>query len=365
MKRYFPLLLLIILFPITRVKCDFVKQEVDWFHLYGGSFSESGVSITKSSDGGYFIVGSSNDRDPWWDIYVIKTDELGNEIWNNTYGNLRESEQAYDHVLAENDGLVIIGIKDRDNATKKNILVVKISKDGDLLWNQTYGSERIEEGRSIIISSEGGFILTGSQSGTGPTETDIIVMKIDDNGNLLWNSTIEQIGHEIGASIIESSNGGYIITGSISRPELESDLYLVKINNTGSVLWNRTFGDSGYNITYRLYPQDQGKFVGEDDEGNIIVMGQTQSFGASDLDILVLKLDSEGYLIWKKLLGGEDQDGIGNGVIIKDGFIVVGSTNSFGAGINDDVLIYKLYANGSINWMMTFGAEGIDRGFDV
>jgi hypothetical protein len=363
MKSYFGFLLFFLVFPVIVTNGDTTTYGVEWSHTYGGPYSDIGSSVTESSDGGFIIVGSSDHRDPSYDVLIIKTDKDGNELWNNTYGKILNSERAFHHISLINNGIAIIGITQTGN-NKNAYFVSRVSESGEMLWNKTYDFTGAHgEHAYISETSVGNYIIAGTIY-SGITEYDILVFQIDNEGNLLWNKTIGGKGYEVANSILKCANGDFILAGQINLPELESDCYVLRIDPFGEVSWNKTFGDSGYNLTHRISPQDIAKFSQETDEGDFYVWGQTQSFGAKQDDFLLIKLDSDGNRLWQKRFDGDEDEAAGRGgIITKDGdFVAVGSTWSSGSGIKYDVFVSSIHSNGTIEWILTFDDETNERG---
>jgi len=202
----------------------------------------------------------------------------------------------------------------------------------DTLWMSTFGGDSNDYGWAVTETSDGNFVMVGNTWSYGAGSSDIWFVKVDANGEEQWHKTLGGTMNENGYSIDETSDGGFIILGS-TFGENYSDFWLVRTDSEGNEIWDRNFG--GYDL-------DKGYCVQQTSDGGFVMTGHTTSFGAGDFKMAVIKTDADGDIIWDKLLGGPGIDG---GVCIRqteDGnLIVLGDTSSFGTG-NDDLWLVRL-----------------------
>lgn len=194
-------------------------------------------------------------------------------------------------------------------------------------WDKTFGSRDYDEyGYSVQQTSDGGYILVGT------THDDVWLIKTDAIGNKQWDKTFGGSHYESGYAVQQTYDGGYIILGeTTSFGGGGYDIWLVKTDASGSRQWDRTFGGRS---------DDKGRFVQQTSDGGYIIIGWTKSFGAGGHDVWLIKVDASGNKQWDKTLGGRNDD-LGNSVrqASDGGYILVGWTNSFGAGKHDVWLI--------------------------
>jgi len=203
---------------------------------------------------------------------------------------------------------------------------------------KTIGGPAIEAGKSLIQTSDGGYAITGATTSFGAGEADVYVVKLDANGNLQWTKTIGGKKEDVGTSLIQTSDGGYAIAGHTeSFGEGEADVYVVKLDAKGNLQWTKTIGGP---------ETEEGRSLIQTSDGGYAITGYTKSFGAGDYDVYVVKLDAKGNLQWTKTIGGPESE-IGNSLIQTSdgGYAIAGFTKSFGAG-GDDVYVVKLDKNG-------------------
>jgi hypothetical protein len=213
---------------------------------------------------------------------------------------------------------------------------------------KTISGSNDDEARSIIQSSDGSYVVAGGTGSFGAGGFDIYVVKLDSGGNVQWTKTIGGSDGDVANSIIQSSDGGYVVAGlTRSFGAGDYDFYVVKLDSSGNVIWTKTIGGSLTDVAWSIIQSSDGGYV---------VAGWTWSFGAGGSDIYVVKLDSGGNVQWAKTIGGSNNDGSVSffyaAVSItqsSDGsYVVAGSTQSFGAGAYPDMYVVKMDANGNV-----------------
>ena len=266
--------------------------SVEWEKTYSGIGIDQFPSIRQTPDGGY-ILSASTTSSGSSSISLWKLDASGNITWQKTYGGSSVSVRnaTNESIYQTSDGgYVLIGWTNPGPAGGDDALVLKLDQNGNIQWQKTYGGSESDQVYSIRQTSDGGYVLTGWSTSFGDLNGDLWVLKLDSNGNILWEKKYGGPGSgESGQSIKETSDGGYIVTGTIyPLPPLNYDLWVLKLDNSGNILWQKTYGGSG---------AEWGESVQQVADGGYIVAGTSGSFGAGNGDILLLKLDSSGNLL--------------------------------------------------------------------
>ncbi|MHA2612326.1 MAG: InlB B-repeat-containing protein, partial [bacterium JZ-2024 1] len=331
-----------------------------WARTYWGARRDVARSIQQTSDGGYIVAGYTRSVGAGsGDIWVLKLDADGNVLWQKTYGGT-DSDGASSIQQTSDGGYIVAGYTYSFGAGRYDIWVLKLDADGNVLWQKTYGGANWDEAYSIQQTSDGGYIVAGdtwSFVAAWNDVSDFWVLKLDENGNVVWQKTYGGVKEDRAYSIQQTSDGGYIVAGeTYSFGAGDWDIWVLKLNANGDVVWQRTYGWA------RL---DWARSIQQTSDGGYIVAGMTDSFGAGSWDIWVLKLDANGNVLWQKTYGGANWDEAYSIQQTSDGgYIVAGKTYSFGAGYTD-IWVLKLDADGNVLWQKTYGGEYNEGAYSI
>jgi beta-propeller uncharacterized protein DUF5122 len=312
---------------------------LQWSRSIGGPNYEGAFFIVQTSDGGYAAAGGTASFGAGNnDFYIVKLDSAGNMQWNKTVGGIYE-DVAFAIIQSTDGGYAIAGYTYSFGAGDRDFYIVKLDASGNLQWNRTIGGMYYEYGETLIQTSDGGYAVAGFTYSFGAGNGDFYIVKLDSGGSLLWSKTIGGTQPDYCLSIIQTTDGGYAAAGpSSSYGGGDNDFYIVKLDGSGSFQWTRTFGGSGL---------DYAESVIQTTDGGYAVAGLTYSFGAGNKDMYIVRLDSSGNLLWNRAIGGPNYDYAESIVQTSDGgYIAAGHTNSYGAG-DYDAYIVKLDAGGN------------------
>ena len=313
------------------VKTDASGNEI-WSNTFGGYMANS---VQQTSDGEYILAGSRNDN-----VYLVKTDASGNEIWSKTFGR-SGIEFAYSIQQTSDGEFILAGYTTSSSVGYSDMYLVKTDASGNEIWSQTFGRSGADTAHSVQQTFDGGFILAGTTD-TPSNDADMYLVKTDASGNEIWSQTFGGSGNEQAFSVQQTSDGGFILagrTGSFGAGNL--DMYLVKTDASGNQEWSQTFGGSG---------KDESRSVQQTSDGGFILAGFTGSFGAGYFDMYLVKTDASGNEIWSQTFGGSELEQARSVQQTSDGgFILAGITESFGAG-NYDMYLVKTDSQGNQEW---------------
>ncbi len=324
-----------------------------WTRTFGGDSSDIGSSVQQTTDGGYIIAGNTNSYGQGQgDYWLVKTDSIGNLEWSQTYGG-----SSYEDCQAAQEtsdgGYVVVGATRSFSAGGTDFYVVKTDSIGEPIWSRSYGGQHAEWAKHIIETSDGGFAIVGHISSTGSYCYGYLI-RTDQNGNQLWSRQYGGTETDGLYSIQETDDGGFIMGGvTQSFGAGWKDMYLIRTDANGDTLWTRTFGGTGNDWGFRTIQTFDGGFI---------LVGEEQSFGASDMDMYVVKTDSAGNTLWSQSYGGTGTErAYSVNETFDHGLIIAGYTDSFGAG-SHDVWVVKTDANGNEQWSRTVGGSDYDNG---
>jgi hypothetical protein len=324
---------------IWLVKTD-SNGNMEWNKTFGTEGYEVAQDLIVTDDEGYIILGQTTSFGAGeGDAWLIKTDSIGNMQWNKTYGGIG-SDKGWKIIRTSDNGYAIAGITNSYGQGGNDYWLFKTDSVGTLQWNMTFGGTEDERARGIIETADNGFLLTGWSGSYGAGGLDYWLVKTDPNGNHEWNQTYGGTDTERAIATISTNDGGYITAGNTaSFGQGETDFYLVKIDNSGNMAWNKTYGGAEAETPFSIIKTTDGGYG---------VAGHSYSLGAGENDFWFVKTDSTGNILFNQTYGGEMSDTSRALIQTPDGgYIIAGFTASFGQGENDFWLI-KTDENGII-----------------
>lgn len=329
----------------------------EWNRTWGRSYWDISEGVAVDSLDNIYITGSTyNFGTGDYNMVLVKYDNSGVQIWNRTWGG-NDDEEGLDLVVDSSDNIYLIGYKYYYGTGYSDIILVKYDNSGTELWNRTWDGSDEEVGLDIIVDSYDNVYLVGYTLNYGTGYYDMVLVKYNSPGVELWNCTWGGFGYHRGWAIAVDSSDNIYITGITNNYGVGyEDIILLKCDDSGVELWNRTWGGSAW---------DSGWGVIVDSSNNIYITGITTSFGAENGNIILLKYDSSGVLQWNRTWGGNNGDyGFGVDVDFSDNIYITGATSSFGAEYNDIILL-KYNNSGVLQWNRTWGGNDEDSGLGV
>jgi hypothetical protein len=322
-----------------------------WSKTYGGTGNDASEDVILTADGGYAMAGwTSSSGAGGNDAWLVKTDSFGNVQWNKTYGGA-STDYCYSVYQTVDGGYLMIGYTQSFGAGGRDGWLVKTDASGNMQWNKTYGTPGQELLFSLVMASDGGYLLKGTSPSGG------WIIKTDANGNMQWNQTIVTPYGRWLYTAIQTSDGGYAFAASNTTQAGTqiSDAILIKTDSSGDIQWTKAYGGAAVDVGWGLVQTKDGGYA---------MSGFTFSFGAGGQDGWLIKTDVNGNMQWNKTYGGTADDSLQVIVLTSDGgFAIAGKTLSFGGG-NLDMWLVKTDSYGNVQWSKTFGGPGDDSGPD-
>ena len=332
--------------------------ETLWTQTYGGSGNELGHSVQQTLDGGFVVTGSTNSFGAGdTDVWLVRTDDDGDTLWTRTYGG-GGSEVGNSVQQTSDGGFIITGSTYSFGAGSGDVWLIRTDANGDSLWTRTYGGSNRDAGMSVQQTADGGFVITGITHSFGAGSGSVWLIRTDANGERLWSRTYDgSSGSDDGNSVQQTSDGGFVVAGSTySFDDSNVTVWLIRTDANGDSLWTRTYGGNNGNL---------GISVQQTTDGGFIVLGIFDIkliFGGSSFTTRLIRTDASGDTLWTKSLGG---NGItwGNSVqqTSDDGYVVAGYID-FSSLDRLAVWLTRTDANGESLWTRTFGGSGSGEG---
>ncbi len=327
-----------------------------WTQTYGGEGFDALTSFAETSDGGYILAGSTNSGQIW----LIRTDSEGEEEWSQTYSGSSWSGEGGSwystsgtHVIQAIDGgfaFIWSSVSgDHYGDTSSSFHLVKTDSNGEEEWRDTTtDSDSGLRPLSLQQTIDSGFILSYVWNDMGPWS--FVVSKKDSSGITEWSRELFIVSSGLG-DVRQVDDGGYIVVAGTSLFDDPDNIQLIKLDSSGEEDWVQVFGGDEEGTGFKAQ---------QTDDGGYILVGGTRSFGAGNSDAWLIKTDSSGEEEWSQTFGGVNFDGLYDIQQTGDnGYIMAGSTFSFGAGSQDGWLL-KTDSFGEEEWSQAFGGNDYD-----
>jgi len=330
---------------------------LQWSVSYGGNNDDYPAEVLVLEDG-YLIggktksFGNQNDK---YDFYLIKTDDFGNIIWSKTYGGVLDEHLA-SLSQAQDGGYILSGSTSSFASGIADGYIVRVDKDGDTLWTKNIGNETTDQFYCGIPTRDQGFVFTGFSS-VYLKGDQVYIVKTDASGDTLWTQTQGGDHQDYGYCILEDITSGYASLGhSWSYTGYESMGYLVRLNDDGNVTWWNAFGDTG---------EDYARWFDQNPDHSFNIVGSTQSYGNGMDDFWLVFTNPDGTPVSWFTYGGSGADICYNGSRDVDGgFLMAGHTWSFGLDAPNMFLV-KADANGDSLWAVDWGDQDWEYAWDI
>ncbi|WOD44763.1 hypothetical protein [Hwangdonia lutea] len=377
------------------------QPEIEFVKSFGGSKNESAKAVVKTQDNGYAVFGYTqsddgdiaNKQNGLFDYWLLKFDAANNLQWQKTYGG-SDDDRGADLVQTTDGGYAIFGFSQSndgdvtENAGATDFWIVKLDASGIISWQKSYGFSGADDGISVIETNDNGYLITGvldvsASGGAGNSKSaatkhaggDYWAVKLNATGDKQWSKYYGGSFTETPYGVIQTNDNGYILVGSsdsddvdISNNKGSYDFWVIKISETGTLLWEKSFGGSEI---------DEARGITNTNDGNFIVVGDTrsndldvsQNNGAADL--WVIKMSPSGDIIWEKTFGGTSFDVARSISKTQDnGYLISGSSRSSDGDVSanngqNDAWLLKIDANANLLWQKTIGGSAIDFAYDA
>ncbi|QMU31038.1 T9SS type A sorting domain-containing protein [Adhaeribacter radiodurans] len=378
-------------------------QTKQWDKTLGGNATEDFTSMVVTPDGGYLLGGTSTsgvsgDKTQTSrgqaDYWIVKVNSSGNIVWNKTIGT--SGYDYFEDLIATPDGGYLVGGStfsdvsgDKTEKSKGSFdyWLVKLDAAGNKMWDKTLGGSNYDYFQAVVPTQDGGYLVGGtsfsgksgdkSQAGRGGLDRDYWVIKIDENGKKVWDKTITGDSDDRLMEVMATPDGGFLLGGNsysdigydkTGESRGVDDYWVVKLDSTGTQVWDNTFGGASTDNIYSLALTQDGGYLlgGYSDSG---VQGDKTASGKGGSDLWIIKVDANGAKVWDKTFGSRTYDYFADLIALPGGGYMLGGTTSGGIGGDktqitrggQDYWVVKINETGNKVWDRTFGGKNSDE----
>ncbi len=376
-QKYFFIILMYFLMVVISVRYYCAVPDTLWTKIYDGEGQETFYNVKQTSDSGFICIGQTLSTTTYKSfLWLVKVDKNGETQWERKVAP-KESNVWGADVIQDSTFYYSVGNYDSGSVSShRKIYILKMDESGNIIWDRkllyNYNNPNIhnlgDRGSKLIKTFGGNIIVLGTTSYVDTSKTlfddDILLIKINTNGDTLWSRRYD-LGYlhaEYPRSIIQDSDSGYVIVGSVFTPFNSpwDDMFVAKVDKNGNMLWHRVYGGDGCDIATDIVQANDGGFA--------IVGRYNENYSSgTNHQLWLLKIDSKGDSLWAKTYGGADYD-IGNSIALTHdgGFIMTGSySHGYDSWYYEDVFVVRTDSIGDTLWTKTFGSNFSDVGYSI
>gem|GEM_PF-1160877 len=331
------------------------SPTIEWSKTFGGKKYDAATHHIQTIDDGYAIIGSTSSLGPrGQNFWLVKTNRNGTIDWNKAYGG-KGDDFAYAIIQTDDLGFAIAGATTSfDTQEDFDFLLIKTNSTGDVEWYKTYGGLFDDHATALIKTTDGGYAIVGV-SNTSVNGNDFLLIKIDSKGIIEWSKTYGGAGEEKAWSLIQIQGNGFVVSGSTtSYGSGSSDVWLVKTDQNGTMQWNKTFGGKG---------EDSAQAIIQTSDGGFAIAGETRSFGTGNYDFWLVKTDQNGTMLWNRTFGGKDEDSARAVIQTTDsGYLLGGFSEQV---FYYDFFLVKTDPQGYMQWNKNFSFGNDEKAYSL
>ena len=301
----------------------------EWSNNFGGSENDYGRSILERMDGNFFSISESySGVEGGADLLVQVISNKGNLLWENIYGSIN-NDIGKDAIELENGNIIIVGHTNSYGNGATDAWIFELDQSGNEVWGEAFGGMNFDYASSIDLTSSGDYIISGTTASNGNGENDIWLINYNKEGYINWQQYYGGPKNESGVMAKETKDKGFIIIGSYlsKKPSENNDVYVVKTDSVGNKKWSQIIGGKKNETAHSIC-------VSKDGSG-FFITGETKSIGKGNGDIWVVKLDNRGFILWEKSFGGSSYDCAYDIHDDGDGIVLTGQSDLNENGFSD------------------------------
>ncbi len=353
LKIPFIILFLIIFLSITDSELHAQDIRIFWQKIYENFRSLNISCIIPTSDNGFIISGTIFESEKNIDCWVMKFNHLGSIEWYNKFGSSVRNEFPHSCIQLKDKGYIICGAQKDRKGNSSQVWILKTDFRGTKIWEKTYGLGISDAAYSVCQTKNNGFIIGGKQFVGDIQKEDAWIIQCNSDGDIVWETTYGGVYNDIIYSIISTDDSGFAACGKRSVDiNRNADFWIIKLGEEGEFEWDRTFGGKGEDGAVEIFQMND---LGFTFWGNMIGIETNKT------DTWIVKLSKEGYIEWEKTIGGFGAE-IASSIFHAqdDGFMICGES-VFSGQFNSNFWILKLDSNGDIVFDYEFVGPGLKQ----
>lgn len=339
-----------------------------WTRTYGGAGYDYANSLRLVNDSGYVLAGFTTSPRETADVYLLRTNARGDTLWTRTLGGSGWDE-AWSVLPTLDGGYAVAGWLGRPDTVLADVYLIRLDADGDTLWTRTFGGESDNWAASVIQTPDSGYVLCGT------SDWDVYLLCVDQYGDSMWARTFGGSDMDFGVCVVAAPGSGYVVSG-VTYSQDQGDVFVIRTDESGQPLWIRNYGGDDYEWAGPVVvTPDSGYLVAGEREvpgplrerlGMAQIdrrSGRRRTSGRDwNTDLLLLKLSATGDSLWSRTYGDTSREwAAALAAVPEGGYIVAGSTESFGRGWRD-IWLVRCDTSGDTLWTGTYGGDGAEEG---
>ncbi|MEA3455091.1 MAG: hypothetical protein U9R26_01160 [Campylobacterota bacterium] len=334
------------------------EAPVTFDKTFGGGEDDIAKSVVKTEDG-YLIAGKTKsftgNRD--FDAYLVKIDKKGQKLWSKIYGG--EDDEDANEIIRFGKDYVFVGSTQTYGNERLSYYITKIDDNGTIDWQVTYYRDEDDEYYGNSITTDGkDLVVAGTERHLNFMSSKInpLIFQLNSEGTRGWRGYYGGKDEDNAHTIIDTGDG-YLMAGKTeSYGHGDFDAYAVKLDKTGREQWYAAYGGKDDDTAHDVLTLKDG----------YLFVGTTESFGLNRDDVYVVKTDKQGKIVWQNTYGGNrDDEGYAVTQSPDGGYVIVGRSESFSRRNGFELYLLKIDSNGKLIWERTYGDESDDAGHDI
>ncbi len=332
-----------IILLISLITSSAVHAQSGFQNTYGGDGSQFGLSCQQTNDGGFVFFGQSHMGPGLLDMFLVRTDAWGNELWTKTY-ETTTADFGTSVKQMDDGGFILCGSIGYD---QDSLAVIRTDPAGEILWQRNFMGWGRSVGQHVIITNDGHILVTGF-TGSGEQE-DVMLVRLTFDGEMVWTRIHDRPGRQFTRRLVETDDGGFAYFGTTGG--FSGDMLLVRTDQNGDTLWTKVIGTA---------VAEQGMALATTADGGFVLLGHEYFPGG---DLILMKADPNGEIDWTEFHGGDGWDLAADVVATPDGaYAIAGRTET-----NDGHHMYfiRTDASGLSVWENTYPRNDMSDAYEL